>query len=243
MWRSLPTSPVQSLLSFIPMLLMGSLSRSPSTAEWTPHSPLAMPDEPSELRDGEITRLLAAASDGDANALDQLLPLVYDLMREQARRALNGERVGHTLQPTALVHEAWLHLSRQRQTQWQDRNHFLATAAMMMRRILVTHARAKRRLKRGGTSTMLEFDDRLADTLPDPDASGSSIDLIALDEAMERLAAMDARLVKTVELRYFASLSVEEVAEVLGVGSATVKRDWAFARAWLRDALSQEPQE
>jgi RNA polymerase sigma factor (TIGR02999 family) len=196
--------------------------------------------DPSELRDGDITRLLAAASEGNAKALDQLLPLVYDLMRDQARRALNGERAGHTLQPTALVHEAWLHLSRQREMQWQDRNHFLATAAMMMRRILVTHARAKRRLKRGGAATMLEFDERLADTLPDPDAGESPVDLVALDEAMERLAAMDNRLVKTVELRYFAGLSVEEAAEVLGVGSATVKRDWAFARAWLREALSQE---
>lgn len=198
-----------------------------------------MTEDPSELRNDQITHLLAAASGGDKNALDHLLPLVYDLLRDQARRALLGERSSHTLQPTALVHEAWLQISRQRDIRWQDRHHFLATAAMMMRRILVTHARAKRRLKRGGSATMLEFDERLADTLPDPDAGGSAIDLVALDEALERLGAMDSRLMKTVELRYFAGLSVDEAAEVLGVGSATVKRDWAFARAWLRDALSQ----
>jgi RNA polymerase sigma factor (TIGR02999 family) len=199
-----------------------------------------MTDDTSESRDGKITQLLAAASGGDSSAMDQLLPLVYELMREQARRALHGERVGHTLQPTALVHEAWLQISRQRETRWQDRNHFMATAAMMMRRILVTHARAKRRFKRGGSSTMLEFDERMADTIADPEQPGTELDLIALDEALERLGSMDQRLMKTVELRYFAGLTVDETADVLGVGSATVKRDWSFARAWLRDALATE---
>jgi RNA polymerase sigma factor (TIGR02999 family) len=184
--------------------------------------------------EGDITQLLGAARQGDAEALGRLLPLVYDLLREQARRALAGERSGHTLQPTALVHEAWMRLARQRDAAWGDRHHFLATAAMMMRRILVSHARGRRRLKRGGGSVPLEFDHALADTLADPDAGANAhdaqTDLIAL-------ASLDARLVRTVELRYFAGLSVEEAAEVLGVGSATVKRDWAFAKAWLREHL------
>lgn len=191
------------------------------------------PDDP----EGEITRLLSAASGGDGKALEQLLPLVYDLLREQARRALTGERSGHTLQPTALVHEAWMRLSRQREAQWSDRSHFLATAAMMMRRILVSHARGKRRLKRGGGAAMLEFDDHLSETLADPDSGSEATDLVALDDALTKLGGMDARLARTVELRYFAGLSVEETAEVLGVSTPTVKRDWAFAKAWLRENL------
>jgi RNA polymerase sigma factor (TIGR02999 family) len=134
-----------------------------------------------------------------------------------------------------------MRLARQRDAAWGDRHHFLATAAMMMRRILVSHARGRRRLKRGGGSVPLEFDHALADTLADPDAGANAhdaqTDLIALDDALTRLASLDARLVRTVELRYFAGLSVEEAAEVLGVGSATVKRDWAFAKAWLREHL------
>ena len=196
-------------------------------------------DDPDALG-GEITRLLSAASGGDGQALDRLLPLVYDLLRDQARRALTGERSGHTLQPTALVHEAWLRLSRQRETQWADRNHFLATAAMMMRRILVSHARGKRRLKRGGGAAMLEFDEQIAETLADPDVAGEVTDLVALDDALTRLGTLDGRLVRTVELRYFAGLSVEETANVLGVGSATVKRDWSFAKAWLREHLGTD---
>lgn len=205
-------------------------------------SPGPPPGSGAAANEGEITRLLAAASDGDGQALDRLLPLVYDLLRDQARRALNAERSGHTLQPTALVHEAWMRLAQQRETQWADRSHFLATAAMMMRRILVSHARGRRRLKRGGGAMKLEFDHALADTLADPDSGGSETvtDLIALDDALTKLGQLDARLMKTVELRYFAGLSVEDTAAVLGVGTATVKRDWVFAKAWLKEAIGED---
>ena len=187
---------------------------------------------------GAITQLLERAAAGDESAFDAALPLVYDLLREQARRALHRETSGHTLDATALVHEAWMRLARQREARYADSGHFLATAALVMRRILVSHARAKRRLKRGGGADAVVIDAALADTIAEPDAGPAAVDLVALDEALVRLAAHDPRLVHTVELRYFAGLSVEEAAGILGVGTATVKRDWAFAKAWLRDALA-----
>lgn len=175
--------------------------------------------------------MLAAASGGDPSALERALPLVYEDLRRQADRFLRRERRDHTLQATALVHEAWLRLTQQHSAQWQNRSHFLAVAATAMRRILVNHARERGRIKRGRGRHRVDLDDA-ALVVEEPE-----IDLVALDEAMDRLGRLEPRLVRNVELRYFGGLSVEETAEVLELGTATVKRDWAFARAWLRKEL------
>lgn len=184
-----------------------------------------------EARRGEVTLLLGRAANGDPRALEAALPLIYEDLRQQADRYLRRERDGHTLQATALVHEAWLKLAGQDRAQWQNRSHFLAVAAVAMRRILVSHARERGRLKRGGGRGRGELEDAAAV------GGEASVDLVALDEALDRLGALEPRLVRTVELRYFAGLSVEETAEALSVGTATVKRDWALARAWLRREL------
>lgn len=182
----------------------------------------------------EVTRLLRSASSGDPSAMEAILPLVYDELHALADGYLRRERVGHTLQPTALVNEAYLKMVDQRDARWESRNHFLAVAAISMRRILVNHAKHRKRLKRGGG--------RRRETLSDSILLGAEpdIDLIALDEAMEKLAAIDERKVRIVELRFFVGLTVEEAAEVLGISPATVKRDWDFARTWLLREMGEE---
>ena len=178
-------------------------------------------------RNGDVTRLLSDWSNGDRRALDELLPLVYDELRHLANAYLKRERDSHTLQSTALVHEAFLRLVNQHEVQWQGRAHFFGIAAQMIRRILVDHARAQRAAKRGAGAVRIELGEELAV------AQQRDLDLIALDDALERLAAMDERQSRIVELRFFAGLSVEDTADVMGISTATVKREWSSARAWL----------
>jgi len=188
-----------------------------------------------------MTALLNAAAEGDSSAIDAVFPLIYGWLRSEAARLLRGERRGHTLQPTALVHEAWIRLSSQGSLRLQDRAHFRAVAALVMRRILVDHARRRGRRKRGGDANGLEAPlahARLSSL--HSDRTSDAEELISLDEALTRLAALDGRLARTVELRYFGGLSVEETAEVIGVGPATVKRDWTLAKAWLRSEIDHE---
>jgi len=174
----------------------------------------------------EITELLVASRDGDAQALNRLLPLVYDELRRLAAHYLRRERSDHTLQPTALVHEAYLRLIDQN-VSWQNRAHFFGVAAQMMRRILVDYARSRLAAKRGSGGIKVSLDDAL--NLTDERAG----DLVALDDALERLAEFDPQKSKIVELRFFGGLSVDEAAEVLGIGTATVTRQWKMAKAWL----------
>lgn len=183
--------------------------------------------------DQDITQLLVRASGGEQRAVDVLLPVVYDELRRIAERCLRRERVDHTLQTTALVHEAYMKLVDQREAKWQNRAHFYAIAAQAMRRILVNHAKGVNRVKRGGKRGRVPLDESVAVT-PETD-----IDLVALDEAMDRLAELDPRKSRLVELRFFGGMSIEETAEVLGVAPATVKRDWNFAKAWLFRELSK----
>ena len=173
------------------------------------------------------TALLRAWGAGDAAALEQLIPLVHDELKRLARRFMGGERAGHTLQPTALVNEAYLRLVDLRQMRWQDRAHFLAMAARLMRRILVDAARSKGYRKRGGDARRVSFDEALIVT----DAPGE--DLVALDEALTHFAAVSPRRAEVVELRFFGGLSVGETAEALKVSPETVKRDWKLAKVWL----------
>lgn len=168
---------------------------------------------------------------GDAGALDACFPLVYDELRRLAGRYLRAEGEGHTLQPTALVHEAYLRLVGQRNVDWRNGAQFLGVAAEMMRRILVNHAVARRTAKRGGDAPRVALDETLRVLEAD------DVDLLALDGALEVLATVDARASRVVELRFFGGLGIEETAEVLGVSPATVKRDWSVARAWLRREL------
>jgi len=185
----------------------------------------AKPEEP-----GEVTRLLHEVQNGVDGAEDQLIPLVYQELRHLAEGYMKGERVDHTLQPTALVHEAYLKLVGQRDVTWRNRSHFMGIAAQAMRRILVDHARRHGAQKRGSGRNVTLHDDMAPQ-------SPFNIDLIALDEALERLAVQDPRSLRVVELRYFGGLGVEEAAEVLSVSPATVKRDWQLARSWLRREL------
>jgi len=182
----------------------------------------------------EVTQTFLRWRQGDARALDALLPLVYEEMRRLAAGYIQSERPGHTLQPTALAHEAYLRLLDQRQVSWQNRAHFMGLAAQAMRRILTDHARKRHALKRGGGAVQvaLQEADMAADTA---DPMGVSAE--DLDAALDRLGALDERQVKVVELRFFAGLSIEEAAEVLAVSPATVKRDWTLARAWLHREL------
>ncbi|HSL22799.1 MAG TPA: sigma-70 family RNA polymerase sigma factor [Vicinamibacterales bacterium] len=175
-----------------------------------------------------VTRLLLDWSRGDRSALDRLMPLVYAELRVLADRSLRHERTGHTLQGTALVHEAYLKMVDQRQVRWQDRAHFFAVAAQLMRRILVDHARRHRAAKRGSGKPGLPPDE--ADV---PAPPTSLIDWLALDRALDRLAALDERQARIVELRFFGGLTIEETAEVLQVSPATVKNEWSLARGWL----------
>jgi RNA polymerase sigma factor (TIGR02999 family) len=175
----------------------------------------------------DVTRLLVRLTDGDRGVLDELLPVVYGELRKLASSYLRRERVGHTLQPTALVHEAYMRLVDQTQVQWQNRAHFFGVAAQMMRRILVDHARAHEAEKRGGEFQKLSLDENI-------DVSGErDVNLVALDDALNLLAEIDPQKMKIVELRFFGGLSVEETAEVLGVSAPTVKRQWRMAKAWL----------
>ena len=179
-----------------------------------------------------VTHLLARWSKGDAAAGDALVPLVYDELRRIARRCLAGQRSAHTLEPTALVHEAYLRLTNADLVtmQWQDRVHFFATAARIMRHILVDHARKHLAAKRGGGAMTVVFTDSAA-------PQKAVLDLIALDDAMKRLAALDARQCQIVELRFFGGLSIEEAAEIVNISPATAKRDWATARLWLHHEM------
>ncbi len=181
----------------------------------------------------EVTHILSAIEQGDPQAAAQLLPLVYDELRKLAAQRLAGEGPGHTLQPTALVHEAYLKLvGPEPQRPWNGRVHFFAAAAEAMRRILIDHARRKHRARRGGGRKRVELEDI------DPAAEEGADDLLALDEALTRLAAADPRRAELVRLRYFAGLTLEQAAELLGISRATADRHWAFARAWLYDAMT-----
>jgi RNA polymerase sigma factor (TIGR02999 family) len=182
----------------------------------------------------DISLLLRQWSDGNTAALEELLPLVYDELHRQAARYLRRERIGHTLQTTALIHEAYLRLIDQRDAKWQSRTHFFAIAAQIMRRVLIDYARAKHREKRGGDDVRLPLD---AANLVATDED--SVDLIALDQALKRLAEMDEQQARVVELRYFGGLSLEETAEVLHISRATTARDWDVAKAWLRRELTR----
>lgn len=183
----------------------------------------------------EVTRLLQQWSVGRQDALEELLPAIYDELRRLATAYLRRERPDHTLQATALVHEAFLKLVDQRSVQWQNRAHFFAVAAQCMRRILVDAARARQSLKRGGDQARVELDPEL--TI----AAAPNIDLVALDEALNGLAAVDERRSRVVELRFFGGLTVEETAGVLDVSPETIMRDWKVARAWLFKQLNPAP--
>jgi len=174
-----------------------------------------------------VTSLLRQWSEGDSNARDELVPLVYQELRRLAHYHLRRERTAHTLQTTALVHEVYLRLCSQDDPQWQDRAHFFAVAARMMRRILVDYSRRRGADKRGAEAVHLELDEALAIPLKQP------LDLVALDGALEQLAAFDARKCQVVEMRFFVGLAAKEIAVVLKTSEATVRRDWVIAKAWL----------
>lgn len=180
-----------------------------------------------------VTRLLHSWRDGNKAALDELLPLVYAELRRLAESQMRHERAGHTLQSTALVHEAYMKLVGQEDAQWQNRAHFFAVAARVIRRILVDHARARGAVKRGQAMPKLSLDDAIE--VP----GDKDWELVALDDALNRLAEMDEQQSRVVELRFFTGLSVEETAEAIGISTATVKRDWATAKAWLMREVSR----
>jgi RNA polymerase sigma-70 factor, ECF subfamily len=182
----------------------------------------------------EVTELLRAWSRGEAEAREKLIPLIYEDLRQRARRQMGRERRGHTLQTTALIHEAYMRLVGAAPVAWEGRNHFFAIAARMMRRILVDHARSKRSLKRGGAGRPVSLDEELLVSPP------RRLDLVSLDEALQALTALDQRKGRVVELRYFGGLSVEETAEVLKVSPRTVKGDWQFAKVWLLREMGGE---
>lgn len=180
----------------------------------------------------EVTQLLLAWSDGDQSALEKLVPLVYEELHRLAHRYISRERHGHTLQTTALAHEAYLRLVDVKGVRWQNRAHFFAVAAQSMRRILVDLARARHNVKRGGGAQQVSLDEVL---VASPERGAN---LLALDEALSRLAALNPRQSQVVELRYFGGLTEEEVAEVLKVSPRTVRSDWSLARVWLYRELS-----
>ena len=183
---------------------------------------------------GDVTRLLAQASHGDAGAVDRLVPILYEELRRLAHLRMRGERPGHTLGTTALVHEAYLDLAGLDRMTWRDRAHFLAVAARAMRRVLIDHAEARDAQKRGGGQRAITLDEEAELVL----GGGSRADeLLALDEALVRLAAVSERQCRVVECRFFAGMTVEETAEALHTSPATVKREWTVARAWLHREL------
>jgi RNA polymerase sigma factor (TIGR02999 family) len=180
-----------------------------------------------------ITHLLKQWSEGDERALDRLTPLVYDELRQQAARYLRRERRGNTMQTTALINEAYLRLIDAREVRWQGRAHFFAIASNLMRRILVDHARRRDAEKRGGSQIRLTLDRTV------PIGKQADVDVLAIDEALTRLAAIDPQQAQIVELRFFSGLTVEETAAALGISPRTVKRDWSVARAWLRREIGE----
>ena len=182
-----------------------------------------------------ITEIMARASEGDACAAEALLPLVYDELRRLARVRMASERAGQTLSATALVHEAYLRLIDQTRVEWQNRAHFFGVAANMMRRILVDHARSKAAEKHGGDRTRIEIEKAVSFATDE-----KPLDLIAVDESLVLLAKLDEVQGRIVELRFFGGLTIEETAEVLNISPATVKREWAMAKAWLYDRLSSK---
>ena len=186
-----------------------------------------------ESSENEITQQLIAWSKGDKSALERLIPAVYQELRRMADYYLRGEQSGHSLQPTALVHEAYLRLIDQTQVEWQNRAHFFGVAAQMMRRILIDHAKAKHRVKRGGTAPRVSLDESVNFS------QERAAELLALDDALQVLGQLDERKSRIVELRYFGGLTVEETAQVLGVSDKTVMRDWKLAKAWLYDEINR----
>ena len=180
----------------------------------------------------DVTQLLLAWQAGDRDALDRMLPIVYDELHRLAAGYLRRERPDHTLQPTALVHEAYLRLVRQRQVDWRNRAQFVGVAAGMMRRVLANYARDRSAAKRAGDREQVSL------SLVEEGQGPPDVDIIALEDALERLAALDARKVRVVELRVFGGLAMDEIAEVLGISRATVEREWSFARVWLYDAIA-----
>jgi RNA polymerase sigma factor (TIGR02999 family) len=174
-----------------------------------------------------VTQLLFEWREGDSAARDKLFSLLYGELKQLARGQMGRERIGHTLQPTALVHELYMRLAAQSGVQWQDRAHFFGIAARVLRQILVDHARTTQSLKRGGDSVRISLDEAISNLAP------RDVDLVLLDDALIKLAQHDPRQCEIVELRFFGGLSIEETAEVTGLSPATVKRDWTIARAWL----------
>jgi RNA polymerase sigma factor (TIGR02999 family) len=181
----------------------------------------------------DITRALDRLSSGDREAMEELLPLVYEQLRSLARRELRRERPDHTLTPTALVHEAYLKLSQLDRISWQGRAHFYGACAQAMRRILISHARKQQAARRGGRPEKIPLEGAVLA------ASSRPADLLALDEALQRLEQLSARQARVVEYRFFAGMDVEETAEALGISPATVKREWTAARAWLHREMNR----
>jgi len=190
-----------------------------------------MTPDPETGGSASVSQLLADWAAQDPRALDRLVPIVYDELRRLAHYHMHGERGGHTLQTTALVNEVYLRLVGIRGLQWRDRAHFFAMAGTLMRRVLVDYARHQRRDKRGGGVSVISLDGQAI-------ASAPSVDIEALDEALQRLARVDPQQCRIVELRFFGGLSIEETGEALGISPATVKRDWTTARAWLHHELT-----
>lgn len=182
----------------------------------------------------DVTRLLEAWSEGKSEAIDELMPLVYAELKRMAKKYMNSQPSGHTLQTTALIHEAYLKLADQREKRWQNRTHFFAVAAQAMRHILVDHARAQQTQKRGGETEIISLEDAAVISNERAD------EIVALDESLNNLFDLDERKGRVVELRYFGGLSVEETAEVLKVSEETVMRDWRFAKTWLLRELSNK---
>jgi len=195
---------------------------------------------PDPTRAHDVTELLLSWGQGDPAALDRLVPLLYDDLRRVARGHLRRERPGHSLQPTALVHEVFLRLVEADRITLKSRTHFFALSAKLMRQILVDHARRQRAGKRGGGATIIGLNEAAGAAAP---TSTSSVDVLALDEALDALSSFDVRQCRVVELRFFAGLSIPETAHALGISTPTVERDWAMAKAWLHHRLStpQEP--
>ena len=183
----------------------------------------------------EVTALLRQATTGDERALAEVMPVLYGELKRLAGHYFRAERCGHTLQPTAIVHEAFIRLVAQKRVDWQSRDHFVAVAAQAMRRILVDHARQRLASKRGGVPIHIDNDSRFDLEAPSADPA----DVLALDEAITRLQSLNGQQARVVELRYFSNLTVEETAHVLHVSGRTVKRDWAMAKAWLRIQLAE----